>query len=236
MNPKIQCAFVVGITLLTACGVEKPLQPTSGAVPWNASITYDTLTDTRDGHKYRTVAIGSQVWMAENLNFVPDSGLSWCYANQASKCVTYGRLYTWATAMTYSASTNSSIKYVSGDVQGICPSQWHVPSAEEWSELFWVVDSTQAFQGQLLKSSGGWVAYSGAGNGTDAFGFRVLPGGERVYREDQFEMLGAHAAFLSASQVGPDDTQGVRMGYIENELDVTLIIKSEGMSVRCLHD
>jgi len=113
----------------------------------------NTFTDPRDGKVYRTVKIGEQVWMAENLAFVAEG--SQCYDNDESNGKKYGRLYNWDTAMI------------------VCPKGWHLPSDKEWQIL---VDFAggEKIAGKKLKSKIGW---NKNGNGTDDFGFSALPGG-----------------------------------------------------------
>ena len=99
----------------------------------------DTLTDS-DGQTYSTVLIGSQCWMAENLNVTTTAaakgdcsgyGYKYCYNDTSSNCDTYGGLYQWATAMCGESSSNSE----PSGVQGICPDGWHMPSHYEWVTL-----------------------------------------------------------------------------------------------------
>ena len=127
-----------------------------------------TFMDTRDGKTYKTVTIGSQVWMVENLNYdVPDVTSDACYSNNDANCEKYGRLYNWATAMGGASSSSLS----PSGVQGACPVGWHLPSDAEWTALTNYVGSNA---GTKLKSSTSWNSY---GNGTDQYGFSALPGG-----------------------------------------------------------
>ena len=126
-----------------------------------------TFTDSRDGKKYKTVKIGKQIWMAENLNY--NASGSVCYKNDSSNCQKYGRLYDWNTA------------------KDACPSGWHLPSHEEWVELTDYVGGEE-IAGKKLKSSSGW---NESGNGTDTYGFSALPGGYGIsdgyfYRADNY--------------------------------------------------
>jgi len=124
-------------------------------IPWNRSISYGTLMDARDSQIYRTVKIGTQTWMAQNLNY-NISNTSFCYNDSASNCQQYGRLYSSA---------------ISGPSK--CPNGWQVPSDSDWNILLSFVGSTAPVVG--LKSTVGWDS---VGNGVDSFGFRGLPGGD----------------------------------------------------------
>jgi uncharacterized protein (TIGR02145 family) len=111
--------------------------------------------DARDSQIYRTVKIGTQTWMAQNLNY-NISNTSFCYNDSASNCQQYGRLYSSA---------------ISGPSK--CPNGWQVPSDSDWNILLSFVGSTAPVVG--LKSTVGWDS---VGNGVDSFGFRGLPGGD----------------------------------------------------------
>jgi len=123
-----------------------------------------------------TVEIGEKVWMAENLNYNVEGSV--CYDNNSSNCITYGRLYDWATAMALSPDCNSSTceSQIQTKHRGICPEGWHIPSDAEWTALTDYVGKDPEIK---LMSKSGWnVAGNMArSNGTDDYGFSALPGG-----------------------------------------------------------
>jgi uncharacterized protein (TIGR02145 family) len=100
----------------------------------SSSIMYDTLTDARDKKTYKTVVIGKQTWMAENLNYnAPNSK---CHNNDPANCAKYGRLYDWVKALALPDSCYSSACGASqAKHKGVCPEGWHIPSKAEWGEL-----------------------------------------------------------------------------------------------------
>ncbi len=122
-----------------------------------------TFTDARDGNVYQTVTIGNQVWMAENLKYLPSvvgpgtgsdpvsetdpyyyvygyGGTDVATAKQEANYLTYGVLYNWPAAMAGASSSNSS----PSGVQGVCPDGWHLPSDNEWKELEMALGMSQA--------------------------------------------------------------------------------------------
>ena len=139
-----------------------------------------SFEDPRDGQVYKTVKIGKQVWMAENLNYKTDS--SSCYNDSAEYCEKYGRLYTWTAAAE------------------ACPIGWHIPVMSEWDTLFVAVGGT-AVAGWMLKSFPAITVVLGEKryfekNGEDIFSFSVLPAGNFTY-QDQYGGMGMSAYFWS---------------------------------------
>jgi uncharacterized protein (TIGR02145 family) len=180
---------------------------------------------------YKTVVIGEQTWMAENLNY--NASGSWCYGNDHSNCDTYGRLYDWATAMNLSSSCNSSTcaSQVQAKHRGICPEGWHIPSNDDWSTLNNNVGGSST-AGEHLKSTSGW---KNNGNGLDTYGFSALPGGRR-YPDGHFGSVGDDVNWWSASEHDSSDAysryMNCNIGYATWGNDG----KAIGFSVRCLQD
>ena len=150
-------SLVLAITFTISCEDKeakgKPATVADTATP----ATPPTFTDSRDGKTYKKVVIGSQTWMAENLNFAAEG--SKCYEDKPENCEKYGRLYDWETA------------------KKSCPNGWHLPSCQEYNALFDAVGGNEV-AGKKLKAKNGWNDKDGkSGNGTDEFGFSALPGG-----------------------------------------------------------
>lgn len=203
-----------------------------------------TLTDLRDNQVYKTVTIGEQIWMAENLNYETDVG-SYCYGDSAEYCKKYGRLYTWATAVGKPENECGFGKRYcdlgEGNVRGVCPAGWHLPSMFEWETLFFAV-GRQALAGTMLKSTEGWEDKDDgtSGNGSDDFGFSALPAGSG-FNDGNYSALAFSACFWSSTEVTSNYAFSVyafgmylRNGYDDGNLNN--FSKNDAFSVRCLKD
>ena len=205
-----------------------------------------TMTDSRDKKVYKTVTIGTQTWMAENLNYADSvttpslKGRSWCYDNVEKNCDEAGRLYTWAAAIDsvtlYNGGEGVDCGYgktctLPAKVQGICDNGWHLPTKAEWQTLITAVGGSST-AGKALKSQTGW---DDNGNGTDAYGFSALPAGY-CGSGGGFSSEGIIADFWSASEYD-DNYAHYRSLYHDNNLaNLGDNRKYLGFSVRCVKD
>ena len=216
---------------------------------------YGTLLDERDGQEYKTVKIGDQVWMAENLNYaytgVPykygslrygsftSDSTSWCYKNDSENCAKYGRLYTWAAAMDSVGKWSTNGKGCGYDttcsptypVRGICPEGWHLPDITEWNTLFTAVGG-RSTAGMVLKSTSGWYNSS---NGSDAFGFSALSAGFGGY-SGLFSNEGYSASFWSSTEGSIRYAYDMYLYHSDDGADLGDSDKNKVFSVRCVKD
>jgi uncharacterized protein (TIGR02145 family) len=188
-----------------------------------------------DISNYRTVQIGDQTWMAENLSY--DASGSKCYNNNTANCATYGMLYDWSTAMALPSSCNSTscASQINAKHRGICPSGWHIPSDAEWSTLSSYVEGDKGCSGcdaRHLKASSGW---SSNGSGTDAYGFSALPGG-RGYSNGSFYDVGNYGYWWSASEYDSYNAYYRDMRYYLEYVYYDYNNTCYLYSVRCLQD
>ena len=209
----------------------------SSKVTEPAEVTKGSITDTRDGHSYKTVTIGSQTWMAENLNYKTDN--SYCYDDKASNCSKYGRLYTWAAAMDSVGSWSANGKGCgygktcspTYPVRGVCPEGWHLPTQTEWNTLFTAVGG-QSTAGKMLKSTSGW---NSSGNGTDAYSFSALPAGGRG-GNGHFNYEGNNAYFWSSTDDNSYYAYSMILYYNGDYAGLDDGNEGYGFSVRCVKD
>lgn len=209
----------------------------SSKVTESAEVTKGSITDTRDGHSYKTVTIGSQTWMAQNLNY--ETANSYCYSNNASNCTKYGRLYTWAAAMDSVGSWSANGKGCgygktcspTYPVRGVCPEGWHLPTQTEWNTLFTAVGG-QSTAGKMLKSTSDW---NSSGNGTDAYSFSALPAGGRG-GNGHFNYEGNNAYFWSSTDDNSYYAYSMILYYNGDYAGLDDGNEGYGFSVRCVKD
>ena len=197
------------LAVLAACGGTKNSSMGGENKALNAKINYGFLRDSRDGHVYRTVQIGNQVWMAENLNYETDE--SYCRGDDDSNCDKYGRLYSWSVAIES------------------CPEGWRLPDAADWEKLFAKVDGRTS-GGKVLKSLNGWLSQ---GNGTDDFGFSAVPAGIRFENGD-YNAGRDYAFFWSSMESDAENAYGMNLSYFSDRSDLSAESKKNGFSVRCI--
>ncbi len=215
---------------------------------------YGTLTDDRDGQTYKTVKIGDQWWMAENLNYryiqqtfegAEEDSSSYCYNDDPANCAKYGRLYLWSAAMDSAGIIPGNTANGCGDgkdcnlggvkVRGVCPEGWHLPDITELKTLFSAVGG-EASAGTMLKSTEGWNAYEGtSGKGSDNFGFSALPAGHRDGYGD-FYGEGNYALFWSSTEYNSYYAYDMYLYYNLGNAYLNCGGKYNGISVRCLRD
>jgi len=205
----------------------------------------NSFLDSRDGQVYKYVTIGSQIWMAENLNYAGEDGdIGVCYGNADFNCDICGRLYKWNEVMDISSSYNSRLwKGNDEKHQGICPFGWHISNNAEWNVLMTSVGGVFSDQGGWgwwdgagteLKSKTGWYTGSDYIPGTDEHGFSALPCG---FGSDGGFLNGSnYGLWWSATEGDPDYALGRSMGYVHGDVDEAWDVKTNLLSLRCIMD
>ena len=171
----------------------------------------DPLTDARDGQTYKTIQIGDQVWMAQNLNY--ETADSYCYEDEKSNCEKYGRLYTWEASQT------------------ACPTGWHLPNKAEFTTLIEAVGG-KAVACTKLRSNSGWAENS---NGTDDYGISALPAGWRNDLGD-FSSAGTNTDFWTSTEIDENDAFRLYLDINFSNTELYDQDKDYAISVRCLKD
>lgn len=177
-----------------------------------STVVMGKITDSRDGQTYKTVRIGEQIWMAENLNY--ETADSDCYRDSVEYCTKYGRLYSWSAART------------------ACMNGWHLPTLADFETMLNTVGG-QTTAGKMLKSTSGWTR-SGNDN-MDVYSFAALPAGLYFYGDYKYES--SHANFWSSTEF--DRYYAYSMWLSHND-DRAILASNDDKynkySVRCMKD
>jgi uncharacterized protein (TIGR02145 family) len=201
----------------------------------NSSNNSGTFTDSRDGNVYQTITIGNQVWMAENLRYLPSvvdpgtgsnttsyyyvfgyNGTSTSAAKATANYTTYGVLYNWP------AACNS------------CPTGSHLPSDAEWTQLTNYLGG-ESVAGGKQKETGTSHWRSPNTGATNKSGFTALPGGNRGF-DGMFGFISYHGVWWSASENNANGAWFRSMMYDISSVFRDYNVKELGYSVRCVKD
>lgn len=224
-------------------------------INFNPDLTYGIVADI-ENNKYKTITIGTQTWMAENLrttkyhngdligttnsalvNITNESTpkYEWAYDGNESIAVLYGRLYTWAAV---------------NDSRNVCPTGWHIPTHEEWTILTdYLTNNGYGFGGsgnKIAKSMvarTGWTIDEASGSiGNDpsnnnSSGFSAIPAGFRGSGTEGFCFIGSGSYWWSSTEESSTlGWRGCYMWYSSGSVYVDASDKHGGLSVRCLQD
>ena len=224
----------------TGYGEQVSFRSAPRSIVFNQSLTYGSLTD-QDGNNYRTIQIGGQTWMAENLravhyrdgspienvteifNWTSLASGAWCYyENDTLNRSIYGGLYNW---------------FAVDDPRNICPAGWHVPSDEEFTQLEEYLGGSDYAGIKMREVSQVHWASPNIG-ATNESGFTAIPGGTRYWSHSDFFYQGYFATFWTSSSL-TTDTQRAWYRYLatnEVKIESSLWWKITGFSVRCIRD
>ena len=232
----------IGCCLMPGCHSQDDINPTNGRTNalFNPDKSYGALRD-QDGNVYKTITIGSQTWMAENLRTtryrngdpIPVvTGLTaWYNLSSGSLCTyqntdnldsiaTYGRLYNW---------------YAVSDPRNIAPAGWHVPSLDEWNELgAYLTDSIAAIK---LKEVGSRHWKPPNSKATNESGFTALGSGYRQWHGGDTNIRIETAWWtVTVGDDNPEQVFHVTIGYNYDFFGGCYCEKSSGYSIRCVKD
>jgi uncharacterized protein (TIGR02145 family) len=242
-------AFAVNSTG-TAYGNEVNFTTAAGATPHtcgtanvhNPDLTYGTMTD-QQGNVYKTIVIGTQEWMAENLNtsiyrngdaiptnlsdseWSATSNGAWAYYNNdPSYSCPYGKLYNWYTCV---------------DARQLCPEGWHLPTDAEWTVLTDYLGG-EDIAGGKMKTTGNiegatGVWYSPNQGAINSSGFSGVPGGGRLTNGD-YATIGDEGYWWSSSESGTNIAFHRNMSFNDDDAIRLYNFKRVGFAVRCLSD
>ena len=204
-----------------------------------STVVMGTMTDERDGQIYKTVTIGTQTWMAENLNY--ETAKSYCYDNKTFNCYVLGRLYSWSAAMDSAGTWTTNGKGCGFKVEctpkypvrGVCPEGWHLPTQTEWDTLFTAAGGSSS-AGWKLRSTDRWDCdYHDCG--TDDYSFSAKAAGCMASSGDFF-FKKIRTYFWSSNEDGSFNAYNIHLNLSYSRAELVSEDKKRGYSVRCVKD
>ncbi len=208
------------------------------------------FTDPRDNRDYAWIRIGTQIWMAENLAWLPAvdppsassgtlplyyvSGYEGHDAEEAAATRAwreYGVFYNWTAALAGADASDDE----TSTIRGACPEGWHIPSDREWDLVVNFLGGEYT-AGKLMKSRYGWETYEKIpGRGDNSSGFNGIPAGGRNTAGGFYD-YGFNALFWSTTGYNEFSAWYRYLGYFHNGVNRYFSNKSAGFSVRCVKD
>ena len=230
-------SFIVLISIsLSACTTKEFITPSDSKTDLT-NTSSGTVTDI-NGNIYKTIKIGTQVWMTENLkvtkfrngtsianttDFPQWASLTtsaWCNFENISQYNTiYGKLYNW---------------YAVNDSRKICPTGWHMPCDAEWTTLTTNLGG-ESVAGDKLKEAGLTHWQSPNTSADNSSGFTALPGGCRI-DYGSFNYIESFGFWWSSTEYNATNAWRRRMNYSNGEVSRSNDAKAHGFSVRCISD
>jgi uncharacterized protein (TIGR02145 family) len=204
----------------------------------NPAKTYGTMTD-QQGNVYKTIVIGSQEWMAENLktdryrngDAIPKitSNTAWasltsgatCWMNNdsAANACAYGRIYN---------------RFAVVDARGLCPAGWHVPSDPEFNTLATSLGGVETAGGKMKSTSSLWQSPNMSADNSS--GFSALPAGSRQFNNGTFSSLGGQGYFWSSTNFISNLNYYYALLSNNSSFIRDFVDEKYGLSVRCVKD
>ena len=233
-----QSYIIPGISAANNTGGQTGLTHTCGAISvHNPDKTYGSMTD-QEGNVYKTIVIGTQEWMAENLKtstyrngnaitnvtdnaqwFILSTEAWASYNNDSQFYCPYGKLYNW---------------YAVADPRNLCPAGWHVPSDTEWATLMNYLGG-DSIAGGKMKTLSAQYWNSPNTNATNESGFSGIPSGYRNF-DGTFGAIGFTGNWWTSSEINIYNSWYHILFYNDNNSQKYYSNKRYGASVRCLRD
>lgn len=177
------------------------------------SQTSGKIVDDRDGKEYKTVVIGKQTWMAQNLNYETET--SWCYKDSFDYCKKVGRLYLW------------------DEAQNVCPDEWHLPTKQDIDTLIIYLGGKWKAGGKLKEKGTKYWEWPNKG-ATNESNFNALPTDIRLLTGGYIGLLRSNAEFWTATEINEVAAHSLKLYSSITLAEIAKAYKTTALSIRCI--